>query len=192
MASDSGNSRPAEQPAVKTTIVGGRPPGTGKGLGDIPHGIEVLIKKAVVDHEFRALLLEKRAEAAKEIGLELSEPEAALLNAAPAEQLRLVIARTRVSRKQRAAFVGRAAAVMLAAVTTGALKYGCDQWVEGERERGQWEAFPVTCTGIIVGPDDDIRELNERRVSSADSSEPEGPAPDPKESKSDGDEARKQ
>ena len=49
--------RPAEQPAVRTTIVGGRPPGSGHGVGQIPRGIELLVKKASVDPEFRKLLL---------------------------------------------------------------------------------------------------------------------------------------
>ena len=37
--------RPQEQEAVRTTIVGGRPPGSGKSVGNIPRGIEVLVKK---------------------------------------------------------------------------------------------------------------------------------------------------
>ena len=40
--------------------VAGVPPGH----GDIPRGIELLVKKASVDAEFRALQLERRAEAA--------------------------------------------------------------------------------------------------------------------------------
>jgi len=39
---------PTEQPAVRTTIVGGRPPGSGKGIGSVPRGIEVLVKKTAV------------------------------------------------------------------------------------------------------------------------------------------------
>jgi len=38
-----------EQEAVRTTIVGGRPPGSGQPVGRIPRGIEVLLKKAAVD-----------------------------------------------------------------------------------------------------------------------------------------------
>ena len=45
--------RPPEQDSVRTTIVGGRPPGNGKPLGPIPRGIEVLVKKAAVDPEFK-------------------------------------------------------------------------------------------------------------------------------------------
>ena len=49
--------RNIEMDAVKTTIVGGRPPGSGKSLPSIPRGIEVLVKKASVDKDFRKLLL---------------------------------------------------------------------------------------------------------------------------------------
>ena len=48
--------------AVRTTIVGGRPPGRGRGRREIPHGVEALIKKAAVDASFRQVLLDKRAE----------------------------------------------------------------------------------------------------------------------------------
>ena len=48
--------RPGEPEAVRTTIVGGRPPGSGKPMGPIPRGVEVLIKKAAVDAEFRRML----------------------------------------------------------------------------------------------------------------------------------------
>jgi len=116
--------RPVEQPAVRTTIVGGRPPGAGKGVGEIPRGIEVLVKKASVDAGFRKVLLEKRADAAQEIGLALDPAEKMMLNAVPAAQLEGIIARTTVSPGKKRAFLGRAAAVMLAALGTG---IGCDQ-----------------------------------------------------------------
>jgi len=114
-----------EMPAVRTTIVGGRPPGCGKGIGEIPRGIEVLVKKASVDAEFRALLLERRAEAASEIGLELDPAEAAILNGLPREQLEAIIARTRVRPEHRAAFAGRNVLLMLAAL--GVATSSCDR-----------------------------------------------------------------
>jgi len=116
MSSDDGRAGRAEQPAVKTTIVGGRPPGPGKGVGEVPRGIEVLVKKASVDSEFRALLLERRSGAADEIGLTLEPAEAMMLDAVPAGQLKAVIDSTEVSPQRRRAFLGRAAAVMLAAL----------------------------------------------------------------------------
>ena len=71
-----------EQTAVRTTIVGGRPPGSGQSVGPIPRGIEILVKKAAVDLEFKQVLLAKRADAAAEIGLELDPAEAMMLRAA--------------------------------------------------------------------------------------------------------------
>lgn len=117
--------RAVEQEAVRTTIVGGRPPGSGQSVGDIPRGIEILVKKAAVDSEFKQLLLSKRAEAADEIGLKLDPAEAMMLRAAPAEQLEAVVDRTVVPREHRRAFLGKAAAAMLAALGLG--QAGCDQ-----------------------------------------------------------------
>jgi hypothetical protein len=98
----------------------------GKPLGPIPRGIEVLVKKAAVDAEFKRLLLEKRAEAAKEIGLTLEPAEAQMLAAAPREQLEAIIARTTVAPSLRPVFLGGAAAVMLAALGAGIVIAGKD------------------------------------------------------------------
>ena len=108
--------RPSEQEAVRTTIVGGRPPGSGKAVGPIPRGIEVLVKKAAVDPDFKQVLMAKRADAAYEINLKLEPAEIAMLNAVPPAQLDTIIANTEVADLSRAAFLGRAAAVMLAAL----------------------------------------------------------------------------
>jgi acyl carrier protein len=105
--------RPIEQESVCTTIVGGRPPGSGQPVGNIPRGIEVLVKKAAVDAAFKARLLSTRAAAAGEIGLRLEPAEAMMLTIAPAEQLEAVIARTAVPQEHRRAFLGQAAAAML-------------------------------------------------------------------------------
>ncbi len=115
--------RPVEQEAVRTTIVGGRPPGSGKGLGPIPRGLEVLVKKASVDPEFRQLLLTERGNAAQRIGLDLDPAESIMLGAVPAEQLEAIIARTTVPDEHRRAFLGHAAAAMLAAM--GLVMPGC-------------------------------------------------------------------
>ena len=106
--------RPREQDAVRTTIVGGRPPGSGQSVGDIPRGIEVLVKKAAVDADFKTLLLERRAAAAEDIGLRLEPAEAMMLAAAPREQLEAVIAQTSVPEEHRRVFLGKVAAAMLA------------------------------------------------------------------------------
>lgn len=111
--------------AVRTTIVGGRPPAEGRVLSGIPRGVEILVKKASVDAEFRKLLIEMRGAAAERIGLGLAPEERILLDAAPREQLEMIIDRARVETKHRAAFMGYAAAVMIAAI--GATEVGCDQ-----------------------------------------------------------------
>ncbi len=105
-----------EPEAVRTTIVGGRPPGGGRSLGNIPRGIEVLVNKAAVDPVFRRELLDRREQAAAQIGLQLDPAEAMMLAAAPAAQLEAVIERTRVPDEHRRAFLGKAAAAMLAAL----------------------------------------------------------------------------
>ena len=120
-----GNERKAEQEAVRTTIVGGRPPGAGKPMGNVPRGIEVLIKKAAVDSQFRRLLLEKRSEAAATIGLELRPSEVAMLSGIPQAQLETIIGQTRVDAKLRPILMGAAAAVMLVAL--GADLTGCNK-----------------------------------------------------------------
>jgi len=113
--------RPGEPDAVRTTIVGGRPPGGGKGVGDVPRGVEVLIKKAAVDPAFKKILLEKRAAAAETIALELEPAEAAMLDGVPLRQLEAIVANTKVDAKLRPAFLGYAAGAMLAALSTAIL-----------------------------------------------------------------------
>ncbi|KKN82135.1 hypothetical protein LCGC14_0312470 [marine sediment metagenome] len=125
--------QPQEKEAVRTTIVGGRPPGPGKSVGQIPQGIEVLVKKASVDPAFEVLLLEKRGGAAKEIDLQLDADEALLLAAIPREQLEAFIHRTRIPESSKAVFLGKVAAAMLIAL--GAVA-GCDRDIatQGIRE----------------------------------------------------------
>jgi hypothetical protein len=114
-----------EKEAVRTTIVGGRPPGSGRSNVTVPLGIEVLVKKAAVDPEFRGLLFEQRGGAAAAIGLELDPAEDAMLSAIPKEQLAQIIGQTDVPDEQRRVFLGRIAAAMLAAL--GVSLAGCAQ-----------------------------------------------------------------
>ena len=116
--------RPGEAETVRTTIVGGRPPGGGANVGDVPRGVEVLIKKAAVDPAFKKMLLEKRTEAAKAIALKLEPAEAAMLEAVPEAQLKAIVANTKVSPSLRPAFLGYAGGVMLAAL--GTATFGCN------------------------------------------------------------------
>jgi hypothetical protein len=110
---------------VGPTIVGGRPLGNDRPQSGIPRGIEVLVKKASVDPAFRELLLEKRALAASEIGLELSPAEIATLNSVPRSQIEQIIENTTVPDEQRRVFLGKIAAAMLALLGVGLV--GCDR-----------------------------------------------------------------
>jgi hypothetical protein len=157
---------PAEQPAVRTTIVGGRPPGSGKGVGSVPRGIEVLVKKAAVDDDFKALLLAERSAAAAAIGLKLNEAEAAMLDGVPAVQLEGIIANTTVSPKIKPAFMGRAAAVMLAAL--GVTVAAADAYPEYETATGSRPDYPdepdnVNANEQSVDQTGDVAEEEEER-----------------------------
>ena len=116
----------AEQESVRTTIVGGRPPGSGKPLGPLPRGVEVLLKKAAVDPSFRKTLLENPMEAASSIQLELDPVEQSILHSIPEKQLVIVIEQIVVPEPQRRAFLGHAAALMLAALS-GVPLPGCGE-----------------------------------------------------------------
>jgi len=125
---------PPEQESVRTTIVGGRPPGSGKPMGSVPRGIEVLLKKAAIDAEFRELLLGDPEAAAESIALELTPVEQAMLQTIPAEQLSAIISQTQVPQQQRRAFLGTAAAAMLAVLT--GVTIGCPGATKGIQPAG--------------------------------------------------------
>src|SRR5208283_2423223 len=148
-ASMSGQENEGE--AERTTIVGGRPSGSGRGMGAIPRGVEVLLKKAAVDDEFRELLCEERIRAAEAIGLELDAAESAMLTAIPREQLESIIARTLVPVEQRRVFLGRMAAPMLALLGVGAAVTGCRE--RPGNSRGVQPDRPVSA-GIRPAPPD--------------------------------------
>jgi len=113
------NAQNHEAEAVRTTIVGGRPPGSGRNNITVPRGIEVLVKKASVDAGFRELLLKQRGKAAATIQLELDPAENAMLSAIPQEQLAQIVDHTTVPMELRPAFMGWVAPVMLAALGVG-------------------------------------------------------------------------
>ena len=117
------------------TIVGGRPLGLGTSGRGISSGIEVLIKKAAVDPEFRALLLEKRGQAAAEIGLDLSSAETAMLSSIPRKQIETIIENTTVPDEQRRAFLGKIATLMLAAIGVGLIGGDAENpWLSAREE----------------------------------------------------------
>jgi hypothetical protein len=153
MESEKKPNQPEEQEAVYTTIVGGRPPGSGTRVGAIPRGVEVLLKKASVDPEFRKLLLEQRGDAARAIDLELTEAEREMLAHIPAEQLEQIITNTKVKPRHRAIFLGTAGVLMLAAVI-GLVPYSL-----------------VRCTTLGISPD----EIRRVRVASQDAEDTDDP-----------------
>ncbi|MCP4536979.1 MAG: hypothetical protein GY832_07510 [Chloroflexi bacterium] len=123
--SDSLNNSAQSEKAVETTIVGGRPAGRGQGYGDIPHGIEVLLKKASVDASFRQVLLQDRAKAVREIGLGLTMAEATILKTTSVSQLEAIIENTRVPDAQHPVFLGRDVTVMLEAIAANCTCLTC-------------------------------------------------------------------
>ena len=145
--------RGEELEAVRTTIVGGRPQGGGKAIGNIPRGIEVLVKKASVDRGFRNLLLERRAEAAEAIALELEPAEVVMINNAPRAQLEAIIARTTVKPRLKKVFMGGAAAVMLAALSVATSS--CDRW---DATAGERPDLPGDQESVMEAPADEQTE----------------------------------
>ena len=101
-----------EKKTTKTTT-GGRSDTT------VPRGIEVLVKKAAVDEEFRGMLMAQRGAAAAAIGLELDPAESAMLSAISEEHLARIIRQTVVPQEQRRVFLGHMAAAMLAVLGVG-------------------------------------------------------------------------
>jgi hypothetical protein len=121
------------QGSANLTILGGRPSKEESNPHGVPRGLEVLLKKASVDEEFRALLLEKRSHASETIALELDPAEAAMLDHMPREQLEAIIHGTRVPAEDRRVFLGQVASVMLAALGAVACCPGCSKGVQPDR-----------------------------------------------------------
>ncbi len=120
MSDSSGrNEGPKSKRSADPTIVGGRPLEKGRQLSGIPRGIEVLVKKASVDPEFRELLLEHRTRAAEEIGLGLSPAERTMLDAVPKSQIERIIENTSVPDEHRRVFLGKIGTAMVGLLGIG-------------------------------------------------------------------------
>lgn len=131
----------------------------------IPQGLEVLVAKASVDPEFRAVLLKRGDEAATWIGLPLEPAEAAMLAAVPREQLEAIIARVHVPEQFRAAFLGSDLSAMRAAVAAtpdAAWEVEEEQGAKRDWRRSRADSPAIAPTGIR--PDSTPMEVYSRGI----------------------------
>jgi hypothetical protein len=117
------------------TIVGGRRSDS-RTLQDYPHGIEVLLKKAKADPEFRDVFARDPLEAARAIELELSEGERAVLQHTPQATLATMVEKTEIPLRHLQTFRTARKAATLAAMV--ALTVAAPQ--------------PVVGTGVMEAP----------------------------------------
>lgn len=94
------------------TIVGGRSSGSDRRINH-PRAIEILLKKAKVDPEFRELLLRDPVVAAGSIELELTENERLILTSASPAVLTTMIQNSFVPRHQVRSFLTQKAPALL-------------------------------------------------------------------------------
>ena len=91
----SGKEEKTKKQVVKTTIVGGQPPGNTRPLQEIPIGIEQLLAMAAVDDEFASVLLENRQAAIDSSGVDLTQTEKQILSVIDKPALRQMIENVR-------------------------------------------------------------------------------------------------
>jgi hypothetical protein len=103
------------------TIVGGRPQAPRSMRTDIPRGLEILIKKASVDPEFKAELLKKREKFAEELNIQLDASEAAMLACVPVSHLEKMIQATEIPQAQQKMLAGASTAAIVALIAQLAL-----------------------------------------------------------------------
>jgi len=99
------------------TIVGGRPQAQKSMRSNIPRGLELLIKRASVDPEFKTALVQKRIKLLNELGICLDETEKSILECVPSDHLTRMIDATEVPPAQRKAISSGSVAAMLALFT---------------------------------------------------------------------------
>lgn len=99
------------------TIVGGRPQAQKSTRNNIPRGLELLIKRASIDSEFKSALVQKRSELLKELGITLDETEKNILECVPIDHLTRMIEATEVPPSQRKAISSGSVAAMIALFT---------------------------------------------------------------------------
>jgi hypothetical protein len=104
--------------------------------------VDVMIKKASVDVDFRKLLLEKRGEAAGEIGLKLSPAAANMLKSVPKEQLSKIIDNMTVPDPLRRILLGKMGYYMVLFLIG---------WMIGAGIQSMY--LPVFSMGHVIGGD---------------------------------------
>ncbi len=132
------------------TIVGGRST-THKNPGNYPRGIEVLLKKAKVDPEFRGLFLQDPVAAAKSIDLTLTENEKKILASASGQVLQAMIYNTFVPKHHVRTFMTRTVPAMLILViaSTIILTAGGTKGISGEEMVEYWAEEALDKMSVI-------------------------------------------
>ncbi len=124
--------------AVKTTIVGGQPPGNQRPMQPVPVGLEQLMAMAAVSDEFSDALSEDREAALEASGVELTSTERAILGSVDDDALQRMVAGVGmgIPEQDRRGFLNMSAAAVLALVGGGSLAAGaagCDRTSKGHR-----------------------------------------------------------
>lgn len=166
------------------TIVGGRPAAPRSIRNDIPRGLELLIKKASVDPDFKRELLSKKEKLVGEMNLPLDESEKAMLACVPVGHLEKMIEATQVPAAQRKALAGGSAAAMFALLTqlTFAPVAGRAETPENRRTANeQVQVPPLNQTAVLltgIRPDETPEKIDESQASeNGDTEDKEMPLP---------------
>lgn len=106
------------EPSPLRTIVGGRPNGKLQVMQTMPLGIQKILYGASLDDDFRKKAGTDPSEAAKELGIELTGSEKAILSAVPPKQLNLMIDQIKEAHIPRRSFLMKTTATLAAIVAT--------------------------------------------------------------------------
>ena len=163
--------------AVKTTIVGGQPPGNQRAMQPVPVGLEQLMAMAAVSDEFSEELWRDRDAAVEASGVELTGTERAILGSVDDAALQKMVAGVGrgIPEQDRRGFLNMSAAAVLALVGGGSLAAGaagCDRTTKGIRPD-----HPAPTGARPDRPDDD--EPTETKTGAETETEPE-PEPETK------------
>ncbi len=128
-----------------------------------PQGIELLVKKAAVDADFRERLLADPLQAAASLELDLDEAERMMLRAIPREQLAATIDSTTVPETHRRVFLKATAASILAAAgllgaSTATMDAGVQFGIRPPRDWKplSWEVPEINAATIVATSVNDV------------------------------------